>query len=448
MTTPTMTTPIYQRPVDMLQTLIQMDTTNPPGNEIICINYLDGLLKEAGFETTILAKDPNRPNLIARLAGRGEAPALVMQGHVDVVTTVGQQWEQPPFSANLIDGVLWGRGALDMKGGVVMMTSAVMRAKAEGFVPAGDIILTIVADEEAGSDYGARFVTEEHPEQFAGAKYAIGEGGGSSSFIGDQRFYNVMVAEKQVCWMRATFRGPGGHGSSPLRGGGSMAKLGHVLSTIESKRLPVHVTPVMEQMLAVLAEHTAAPTDELIAKLRDPSQTDAVLDQLIAQGITLARPLDALLHNTVSPTVVRGGDKTNVHPSEITLELDGRLLPGFTYADVQAELAELLGEPLALEIIRHDPGSAEVDLALFPLLTGILNDLDPEAVVLPSMVGGFTDGRMFARLGIQNYGFLPLRLPKGFNPGPTVHAANERVPVAAFAFGCEAVYQLVKRYHV
>jgi len=162
----------------------------------------------------------------------------------------------------------------------------------------------------------------------------------------------------------------------------------------------------------------------------------------------MARSLDALLHNTVSPTVVRGGDKTNVHPSEITLELDGRLLPGFSYDDVQAELATLLGEPLELEIIRHDPGSAAVDLSLFPLLTDILDDLDPDAVVLPAMVGGFTDGRMFARLGIQNYGFLPLKLPKGFNPGPTVHAANERVPVEAFEFGCEAVYQLVKRYRV
>lgn len=443
-----MTTPIYQRPVEILQTLVQMDTTNPPGNEIICINYLDSLLKEAGFETTIVAKGPNRPNLITRLKGRGEAPALVMQGHVDVVTTAGQDWERPPFSAEIIDGILWGRGSLDMKGGVTMMTSAVMRAKAEGFVPAGDIILTIVSDEEAGSDYGARFVTEDHPELFAGAKYAIGEGGGSSSFIGDTRFYNVMVAEKQVCWMRATFRGPGGHGSSPLRGKGSMAKLGHVISTVESTRLPVHVTPVMEQMLATLAENTEAPLDELLGKLSDPSQTDAVLEQLHEQGLPMARMLESLLHNTVSPTVVRGGDKTNVHPSEITLELDGRLLPGYTYEDVQVELTELLGEPLELEIIRHDPGSTDVDMSLFPLLSGILNDLDPNAVVLPSMVGGFTDGRMFARLGIQNYGFLPLQLPKGFNPGPTVHAANERVPVAAFEFGCEAVYQLVKRYQV
>lgn len=442
-----MTTAIYERPIEILQKLIQFDTTNPPGNEAACIAYLDGLLQEAGFATIILAKDPNRTNLIARLAGRGEAPALVLQGHVDVVTTANQDWAHPPFAAKIVDNYLWGRGALDMKGGVVMMLCALLRAKAEGFAPAGDIILTIMSDEEAASDYGARFLVEEHPEQFAGAKYAIGEGGGSSTYVGDQRYYSIMVAEKQVCWMRATFRGPGGHGSSPLRGG-AMAKLGHVLSTLDQNRLPVHLTPVMEQMLATLAETAPAPVDELMAQLTDPAKTDAILDQLLAEGVTLARPLDALLHNTVNATVVQGGFKTNVIPSEITLELDGRLLPGFTPTDVQQELAQLLGEPLDLTLIRHDPGLTAVDMTLFPLLTNILRDLDPEAVALPAMVGGFTDGRMFARLGIQNYGFLPLKLPKEFHAGPTVHAANERVPVDAVGFGCEAVYQLLRRYQV
>lgn len=442
-----MTTAIYERPIEILQKLIQFDTTNPPGNEAACIAYLDGLLQEAGFTTTLLAKDPNRPNLVTRLAGRGEAPALVLQGHVDVVTTVNQDWTHPPFAAKIVDDYLWGRGALDMKGGVVMMLCAVLRAKAEGVVPAGDIILTIMSDEEAGSDYGARFLVEEHPEQFAGAKYAIGEGGGSSSYVGDQRYYSIMVAEKQVCWMRATFRGPGGHGSSPMRGG-AMAKLGHVLSTLDQNRLPVHITPVMEQMLATLAETAPAPLDEMMAGLTNPTTTDATLDQILAAGVTLARPLDALLHNTVNATVVQGGFKTNVIPSEIVLELDGRLLPGFTPADVQAELAVLLGEPLEIELIRHDPGLTDVDMTLFPLLADILHDLDPDAVPLPAMVGGFTDGRMFARLGIQNYGFLPLKLPRDFNGGPTVHAANERVPVDAIAFGCEAVYQLLCRYRL
>ena len=186
-----MSTPIYERPTDLLRTLIRFDTTNPPGNEAECIGYLDGLLQEGGLTTTLLAKDRNRPNLVARLPGRGEAPGLVLQGHVDVVTTANQMWQQDPFGADLIDGLIWGRGSLDMKSGVTMMTCAVLRAAAEGRVPAGDIVLTIMSDEEAGSDYGARFLTEEHPEQFEGAKYAIGEGGGQRPISGRSAFLSA-----------------------------------------------------------------------------------------------------------------------------------------------------------------------------------------------------------------------------------------------------------------
>ncbi|HRJ44783.1 MAG: M20/M25/M40 family metallo-hydrolase [Caldilineaceae bacterium] len=442
-----MTPSLYERPLEMLQTLVRMDTTNPPGNEILCIQYLDNLLQEAGLATTILAKDPNRPNLIARLPGRGQAPGLVLQGHVDVVTTANQKWDHLPFGGQIIDGELWGRGSLDMKGGVVMMTCAVLRALAEGKEPAGDIVLTILADEEAGSDYGARFVTEQHPEQFAGVRYAIGEGGGGAQYLGGKRFYPLMVAEKQVCWLRTRFTGPGGHGSSPLRDG-AMAKLGKALTALNANRLPVHLTPAMELMLDGLAR--IAPPDLLAAVdgLRHPATADATLDGLYASGAPLARSLDALLHNTVNATVVNGGFKTNVIPSHIELELDGRVLPGFTADDFMAELHTLLGDDLPFEIIRHDPGTAEVDMSLFPLLAGIVEEMDPEAAVIPSLVGGFTDGRMFTRLGIQNYGFLPVKLPPGINYGATVHGANERMPVEGLEFGVRAISTLLERYRV
>ncbi|MBX3053769.1 MAG: M20/M25/M40 family metallo-hydrolase [Caldilineaceae bacterium] len=442
-----MTTPIYKRPLEMLQTLVRMDTTNPPGNEILCIQYLDSLLREAGLETTILAKDPNRPNLIARLKGTGDAPGLVLQGHVDVVTTANQQWDNDPFGGEIVDGCLWGRGSLDMKGGVVMMTCAVLAALAEGKQPAGDVILTIVADEEAGSDYGARFVTEQHPEQFEGVRYAIGEGGGGAQYLGDKRFYPLMVAEKQVCWLRTRFTGPGGHGSSPLRDG-AMAKLGQALTTLNSRRLPVHLTEAMEFMLDGLASIATPELATAVAGLRDPSTVDATLDSLYARGTPLTRTLDALLHNTVNATVVNGGFKTNVIPSDIELELDGRVLPGFSADDFMAELHTLLGDDLPFEIIRHDPGTAGVDMSLFPLLAGIVEEMDPEATVIPSMVGGFTDGRMFTRLGIQNYGFLPVKLPPGINFGATVHGANERIPVEGLEFGVAAISTLLERYRV
>ncbi|MBI3960107.1 MAG: M20/M25/M40 family metallo-hydrolase [Chloroflexi bacterium] len=431
----------------MLQTLVRMDTTNPPGNEILCIQYLDSLLQEAGLSTTILAKDPNRPNLIARLPGTGDAPGLVLQGHVDVVTTANQKWDQPPFGGDIIDGYLWGRGSLDMKGGVVIMTCAVLAALAEGKQPAGDIVLTILADEEAGSDYGARFVTEQHPEQFAGARYAIGEGGGGAQYLGDKRFYPLMVAEKQVCWLRTRFTGPGGHGSSPLRDG-AMAKLGQALTTLNANRLPVHLTAAMGLMLDGLACIAPPELRAAVDSLREPSTADATLDRLYASGAPLARPLDALLHNTVNATVVNGGFKTNVIPSHIELELDGRVLPGYTADDFIGELHALLSDDLPFEIIRHDPGSAAVDMALFPLLAGIVEEMDPEAAVIPSLVGGFTDGRMFTRLGIQNYGFLPVKLPLGINFGATIHGANERIPVEGLVFGVRAISTLLERYRV
>ena len=440
-----MTDAIYDRPIEILQKLIRFDTTNPPGNEVECIRYLNGLLTEAGLQTTLLAKTPSRPNLIVRLPGRGEAPGLVLQGHVDVVTTANQTWRHPPFSGEIIDGYLWGRGALDMKGGVTMMLTAVLRAHAEGFRPAGDVVLTIMADEEAASDYGARFLVEEHPDQFTGVRYAIGEGGGGSQTLFGQRYYSIMVAEKAVCWMRTALEGPGGHGSMPLRGG-AMARLGALLTTLDQKRLPVHILPVMEEMLTAIAETAPEPASDLIARLLDPQQTDAALDEMAAQGMRQARGFDAQLHNTVNATVVHGGLKTNVIPSRIELELDGRLLPGFTPAQMMAELRQVLGQELEFEIIRHDPVGSETDMSLYPLLADIVREADPEGIPIPTLVGGFTDGRMFARLGIQNYGFLPLKLPEEFNGSATVHAADERVPVDAIHFGCDIIYRLLQRY--
>jgi len=234
---------IYQRPAELLQRLIQFDTTNPPGNEAECINFIKSLLTEAGIETTILGQTPERPNLIAKLPGQGSASPLLLYGHVDVVTTENQQWQHPPFEGKVVDGFVWGRGALDMKGGVAMMLAAFLRAKYEDLKLPGDVILAIVSDEEAGGDFGSKYLVENHPDLFEGIRYAIGEFGGFTFYVGKQRFYPVMIAEKQICWIKATMRGPGGHGSLPVQDG-AMAALSRLLERLDRHRLPVHVTPV------------------------------------------------------------------------------------------------------------------------------------------------------------------------------------------------------------
>jgi acetylornithine deacetylase/succinyl-diaminopimelate desuccinylase-like protein len=360
---------------------------------------------------------------------------------VDVVTTANQTWRYPPFDGTIAEGYVWGRGALDMKGGVAMLLAAVLRAKAEGLTLPGDVVVCLLSDEEAGGDYGAKYLVEQHGTLFEHMRYALGEFGGFTFHIGKRRFYPIMVAEKQVCWLRATVRGPGGHGSLPIRGG-AMAKLAHLLHQLDRKRLPVHITPIARSMFGQMAVALPAPSRLILSRLLNPRLTNRVLDLLGERG----RVFDPLVHNTVSPTIIRGGEQINVIPSEIVLELDGRLLPGYTPADLLAELQQLVGHGVEFEVVRHDPGPREPDMALFAMLAGIVRELDAEGVPIPLLLSGVTDGRFFSRLGIQTYGFLPMPLPPDFNFAQTIHAADERIPVEALAFGTTALYRVLQQF--
>jgi acetylornithine deacetylase/succinyl-diaminopimelate desuccinylase-like protein len=441
MTLPAIPDQTDRHPAELLQRLIRFDTTNPPGNEGECISYIQSLLTAAGVETQILAQTPERPNLIARLAGQGNAAPLLLYGHVDVVTTAHQSWRYPPFDGTLADGYIWGRGALDMKGGVAMLLAAFLRAKDAGAALPGDVVLAVLADEEATGTFGARYLVEQHAPLFAGIRYAIGEFGGFALHIGGRRFYPIMVAEKQMCTMRAIVRGPGGHGSLPLRGG-AMAQLGRLLQRLDRRRLPVHITPVARRMFEPIAAALPWPTSAIIRQLLKPARTDAMLRLLGPRG----QVFDPLLHNTVNPTIVRGGDKINVIPSEIVLDLDGRLLPGYGPADMLAELRAVAGREVELAVSLYEPGPAEPDLGLFDTLADILRAADPTGTPVPLLLSGVTDGRFFARLGIQTYGFLPMNLPSDFNFAQTIHAADERIPVAALDFGTNAIAAALQRF--
>jgi acetylornithine deacetylase/succinyl-diaminopimelate desuccinylase-like protein len=431
---------IQDRPVELLQQLLRFDTSNPPGGERECIDWIRGLLEELDCEVRLVAHDPERPNLIARLAGRGDCAPLLLQGHVDVVAARGQ-WQHAPFAGELHDGYVWGRGALDMKGGVAMMLAAFMRAAVAEERPPGDVILCLMADEEAGSDLGAEFLVGEHPELFAGVRYAIGEFGGFTMDVAGRRFYPIMVAEKHVCWSRATLRGPAGHGSMPIRGG-AMGRLGRLLHRLDRRRLPVHVTPVARSMIEAIAADVPPTLAIPLKGMLVPALTDRLLDAFGERG----RIFDPLLHNTVSATIVDGGEKVNVIPDAISLTLDGRLLPGFTPEQLFAELRALAGVEMEFEILRHDPVAAEPDLALFDTLAGVLGELDPQAKAIPMLLPGITDGRFFSRLGIQTYGFLPMQLPAELPFMRLIHAENERLPAAAVEFGTAAIGRVLERF--
>ena len=432
---------LWQRPVELLQALLRFDTSNPPGHERACLEYVAGLLEDTGVEPVFYARDPERPNLVARLQGRGEAPPLLLYGHVDVVPAAGSGWQHPPFTGELVDGEVWGRGALDMKGGVAMILAALLRVRREAFTPAGDVILVLHSDEETGSEFGARFLIEHHGDLFTGVRYAISEAGGFTQHIGGRRFYPIQVAEKHSCRLKVTLQGPGGHGSMPPRHTAS-ARLGRLLVALDRKQLPAHLTPAAQRMLRPVAD--GLPLHERLAlrALLVPGLTGTMLKLLRGE----ARNLGPLLQNTVAATIIRAGESWNVVPGEASVELDGRLLPGQRPEDLLAELKGLLPEGAEVEIVQTGPPAAgEPDLALLPLLTTILTEADPDALPFPMLSPGITDARFYASLGIQTYGFLPMRLPPHIS-FDLIHSSDERVTAAAIEFGADALHQLLHRY--
>jgi acetylornithine deacetylase/succinyl-diaminopimelate desuccinylase-like protein len=328
-----------------------------------------------------------------------------------------------------------------MKGGLAMMLVAVLRAKAEGLTPAGDVVLAVLSDEEAGGDFGAGFLVERHAEEFRDIRYAIGEFGGFPLYIGRKKFYTIQIAEKQICWMRATVRGPSGHASQPMRGGAS-AKLGRLLVQLDESILPPHITPVARMMIEKMASALPFHAGFVLRQVLKPSVMKYVLRWLGERG----KLFEPLLRNTVNATTVRGGEKTNVIPGEIVVELDGRLLPGYGPQDMIQELRRIVDKDVEIEIVRCDVGTGKPEMGMFRMLADILVEGDSDCVPLPLLLTGSSDARFFKRLGIQTYGFLPMNLPESFNFVQFIHGADERIPVEALTFGARAMYKVLERY--
>lgn len=445
-----MTAELSTDPLPMLRDLIRIDTTNPPGREGLVVAHLQRLLADTGADLKVLGPDRERANLVARFPGRGEAPPLLLHAHSDVVPVDGQVWDHPPFEARVVDGHVWGRGAIDMKGGLAMMLAALARLAAAGERPAGDVVLAVVADEEAGSAVGARYLVDRHPELFAGIRCAIGEEGGAGVDLAGVRFHPIVVAEKRAAWLRATLRGPGGHGSRLTPPDTPMARLGRLLTALSGTRLPRHQTPAADRMLAALAAALPEPLAADVAHYREDRAGDRPPSGLPQFE---ALRLDSVLRHTVNPTIVRTTEKINVVPSEITVDLDGRVLPGeFTVDDFVAELRERVGPDVEFDLLLE--GSrvrpeliAEPEFGgFYDTMSDILAKADPGGTPLPMVSPASTDARLFAQLGIRCYGWLPLKLPAGVDYRGLLHTANERVPVDALELGAHCLTELLRTY--
>lgn len=413
------------RCVELLARLIRIPTVNPPGNERPAAELLAEFVRAAGLEPKLVEPEPGRTSMVVRVKGDGSAPPLLLAGHTDVVEADASHWKKDPFGGVIEDGWLWGRGALDMKN-MMAMSACVVAMLARHEVPLHrDVIFAAVADEEAGCDKGSRYLVDEHPD-LVRAEYMLGEVGGFSMRMMGRTFYPIMVAEKGVVWVRATFRGEPGHGSMP-KPDSAVVRAGEALVKLGKTKLPVHVTEPAKRFLQGVTSGLPIPATALV--------------QL---GRTMPK-FAAMLSNTATPTVVRAGAKTNVIPGEATIEIDGRTLPGQTEEDFLRELRDLIGGEL--EVIRSmPPVECSADTPVYEVLARTIKKHDPKGIPVPYMSPAFTDAKAFSRLGTKCYGFVPVQTD-AFSK--LFHGNDERIPVAGLKWGlrvlAEAVWELGTR---
>ncbi len=436
--------PSIPSPTALLQRLIRFDTSNPPGQERECALWLKSLLDEHGIENQVLHPDgaPERCSVVARVRGRGDAPPLLLQGHIDVVGVHGQRWSHDPFGGELIDDCIWGRGAVDMKGGLTMMLHTLLRAHHSEVPPPGDIILAAVADEELGGRSGAGFLVHEHAHLFDGVKHAFGELGGFTLYLRGYRFYPIMVAEKHICRIRVTFLGEGGHGSQIHRDT-AMSHAARALRRMERRHPPFRLVEATRAMLQAMSEQM--PRREA-AVLRMAMRRRTIGMALGMMGRGVGQMLEPMLRDTISPTIIEGGQQENAVPSEVKLLLDCRLLPGSTQSDIVRDVLAIVGPNAEIEVERYETGPPMVDMSLLPYLSDLLERADPGSKAIPYMVSGGTDAKWFHELGIDTYGFTPVLLPPDINFLSMFHGPDERIPVDALNFGADLMHEAVSGY--
>ena len=421
--------------VELCRELIRIDTTNfgddsGPG-ERKAAEYVAGLLDEVGIDSFLCEAAPGRTSLIARW-GDGPGEPLLLHGHLDVVPAAAEDWQVDPFAGEIVDGYLWGRGAVDMKDFDAMALS-VVRARAQaGAEPRRPLVLCFTADEEAGGHQGAEYVVREHADRIADCTEAVGEVGGFTTTVRGKRIYLIEAAEKGMAWMRLTARGRAGHGSM-INHQNAVSELAGAVARIGAHEWPVRLTPAMEVLLAAVAD--IAGTEAT------PENAQALVEEFESS----ARMLGAVIRNTANPTMLEAGYKVNVIPTEATAHVDGRFLPGYE-DEFFATLAELCGEHVTWDFVSHQqPWETPYDGRLVDAITQSILAEDPDGIVAPYLMSGGTDAKHFRKLGMRSYGFAPLRLPRDLDFGALFHGVDERVPVDALEFGARVFDDFLDR---
>ena len=436
---------------NLLSDLIQIDTTNPPGNETKAAKYLAETLEKEGFNCEFFESAPGRGSVITRIKGIGEKPSLLLLSHLDVVAANPKEWSVDPFGGVVKDGFVWGRGAIDMKSMTAMEVVVMKLLKRNNIEPKGDIILAATADEEKGGEAGAGWLVRNHLEKIQ-AKHVINEGGGLAIPINGKNIYTIQTAEKGILWLKIIAKGEPGHGSVPGAADNAILRMNRVVEKLGNYRSKISLVSTVKQLLSAIAKENKLVQQALSILLQNPAAGDQILDMLAHKDKVMAEELRAMLRMTIAPTIIHGGVKENIIPSECEAVFDCRILPGQNPRDAIKEIKGLLKdvdlEKLEFEIIQaSEPSESSMDTPLYDQIENVLKEFEPDSSVAPILLTGGTDSRFFRKIDSVCYGFQPMRADVPYGEIlKTVHGIDERISIENLVFGTSVLYSVVEKF--
>ena len=434
-----------------LSDLIRINTTNPPGNETAAAKYLAENLSREGFKCELFESAPERGSVITRMKGTGEKPSLLLLSHLDVVAADAEEWSVDPFAGVVKDGFVWGRGALDMKGMTAIEVMVMKLLKRNSVKLKGDVVLAATADEEQGGLSGADYLLRNYPEKIF-APYVLNEGGGLAIPTQSGNVFTVQTAEKGILWFKVKAKGTPGHGSMPNVADNAIMRMNKVIEKLGNYRSQVSLVPTVKRFLEEIARKDAALQEPFARLLANPELSDQILDELAKTAPQLAEEVRPRLRMTITPTIIHGGVKENIIPSECETVFDCRILPeqesAQTIGLIKALLGEVDSEKLVFESLQvQEPSESTAETPLYDAIVAVLSAFEPNCGITPMLMTGGTDSRFFRKMGSVCYGFQPMHPEE--TSGKVVkreHGIDERISIENLVFGTSVLYETVKKF--